>query len=91
VTALAGPATDPQSVFALTGGSPFFVTGAGHETRRAGDVRDDRRAASALPAQTRHVLDFVSVIPSRAEIDLLRAHHPSPTTWCRRWNGAADV
>ena len=77
VTALAGPAKDAQSVFALTGGNPFFVTEvlcAGNETVPA-SVRDAILARRrALPAETRHVLDFVSVIPSRAEIELLRAH-----------------
>jgi len=77
VTVLAGSAKDAQSVFALTGGNPFFVTEvlcAGNATVPA-SVRDAILARRrALPAPTRQVLDFVSVIPSRAEIELLRAH-----------------
>jgi DNA-binding CsgD family transcriptional regulator len=77
VTALAGSAADGQAVFALTGGNAFFVTEVlcARNEKVPASVRDAILARRrALPAPTRQVIDFVSVIPSRAEVELLRAN-----------------
>ena len=62
-------------MFALTAATRFRHRSAvrGSETCRRACATRILARRRALPA-TRHVLDFVSVIPSRAEIDLLRAH-----------------
>jgi DNA-binding CsgD family transcriptional regulator/tetratricopeptide (TPR) repeat protein len=80
VERLAGETHDAGAVFALTGGNPFFVT----EVLRDGmsavpaSVRESILARRAvLPARTREVLDLVSVVPARTEIDVIRAHAPS--------------
>jgi DNA-binding CsgD family transcriptional regulator len=76
VAQMAGGSRDAKKVFALTGGNPFYVT----ELLRAdGDtvpasVREAilaRRAA--LPIESRHLLDLVSVVPGRTEIEIVRA------------------
>jgi DNA-binding CsgD family transcriptional regulator len=67
---------DAEQLFERTGGNPFFVT----EVLAAGGpevpatVRDAVLArASGLGAEARRVLDAVSVVPPRAELDLLEA------------------
>ncbi|HEX2453778.1 MAG TPA: AAA family ATPase [Vicinamibacterales bacterium] len=76
VTRMAGSTHDAQTVYALTGGNPFFVTEilqSGGETVPA-SVREAMLARRAsLPVEARQVLDFVSVVPARAEIELVRA------------------
>ena len=82
VTRMAGAAHDAATVFALTSGNPFFVT----EVLRAGgsgvpaSVREAILARRAtLPLDARQVVDLVSVVPARAEIELVRAHVTSVT------------
>jgi DNA-binding CsgD family transcriptional regulator/tetratricopeptide (TPR) repeat protein len=67
---------DPEQLFERTGGNPFFVT----EVLAAGGpevpatVRDAVLArASRLGPEARRVLDAVSVVPPRAELELLEA------------------
>ena len=76
VARLAGGAHDAGTVFRLTRGNPFFVT----ELLRGADdavparVREAILARRAsLPAEARNVVDLVSVVPARAEIELVRA------------------
>ena len=76
VTSMAGKRDDAGAVHALTNGNPFFVT----EILRAGDcgvpasVRQAILARRiALPIEARHVVDLVSVVPARAELELVRA------------------
>jgi DNA-binding CsgD family transcriptional regulator len=80
VASLAGRAADAHTVFALTGGNAFFVT----EMLRAqgegvpASVRESILARRGrLPAETRHVVDLVSVVPARAELELVQAGNPS--------------
>ena len=91
VTRMAGATHDAATVFALTSGNPFFVT----EVLRAGgsgvpaSVRDAILARRAtLPLDARQVVDFVSVVPARAEIELVRAHVTSVT---EAFQAAVDV
>jgi DNA-binding CsgD family transcriptional regulator len=67
---------DTEQLFERTGGNPFFVT----EVLAAGGpdvpatVRDAVLArASRLGPEARRVLDAISVVPPRAELDLLEA------------------
>ena len=76
VRRMAGATHDARTVFALTSGNPFFVT----EVLRAGghavpaSVREAILARRAcLPVEARQVLDLVSVVPSRVEIEIVRA------------------
>ena len=76
VTRMAGDAHDARTVFGLTGGNPFFVT----EVLRAGGDAVPARVKEAilarrasLSAGAQHVVDLLSVMPARAEIDLVRA------------------
>jgi DNA-binding CsgD family transcriptional regulator/tetratricopeptide (TPR) repeat protein len=76
VARLAGKAHDPATVFRLTRGNPFFVT----ELLRGSDDEVPARVREAilarrasLPNESRHVVDLVSVVPNRAEIELVRA------------------
>jgi DNA-binding CsgD family transcriptional regulator/tetratricopeptide (TPR) repeat protein len=77
VAQMAGPLHDARTVFTLTNGNPFFVT---ELLRSAGgtvpvSVRDAILARRAvLPVATRQVIDAISVVPSRAEIEIVRAH-----------------
>src|SRR5262249_36295308 len=77
VRRMAGATYDARTVFALTSGNPFFVT----EVLRAGghvvpaSVREAILARRAcLPVEARQVLDLVSVVPARAEIEIVRAN-----------------
>ena len=76
VSRMAGDTRDPQAIYALTSGNPFFVT---EIVRAAGEgVPASVRAAMlarriSLSAEARQVVDFVSVVPGRAEIDMVRA------------------
>ena len=82
VTRIAGDTHDARSMFALTNGNPFFVT---ELLRAAGDtvpasVREAILARRAsLPTEARQVVDLVSVVPARAEIDIVRANVTSAT------------
>ncbi len=82
VTRIAGERHDARAMFALTNGNPFFVT----ELLRAGgdtvpaSVREAILARRAsLPPEARQVVDLVSVVPARAEIEIVRAHVTSAT------------
>jgi DNA-binding CsgD family transcriptional regulator/tetratricopeptide (TPR) repeat protein len=77
VTRIAGEGHDGPAMFALTNGNPFFVT----ELIRSGgeripaSVREAILARRAsLPAEARQVVDLVSVVPARAEIEIVRAN-----------------
>jgi DNA-binding CsgD family transcriptional regulator/tetratricopeptide (TPR) repeat protein len=76
ITRLAGQAHDAGTVFRLTRGNPFLVT---EVLRASGDavparVREAILARRAsLPSEARHIVDLVSVVPARPEIELLRA------------------
>jgi DNA-binding CsgD family transcriptional regulator/tetratricopeptide (TPR) repeat protein len=82
VRELTAGAHDPLAIHALTAGNPFFVT----EVLSARDgsvpvtVRDAVLARrSGLGADASAVLDFVSIVPSRAELSLLTAAlNPTP-------------
>lgn len=90
VTHLAGDARHSRAhaVFSLTNGNPFFVTellrgashGAGLPNRDAVPI-SVREAILArrgrLSAEAREVLDLVSVVPARVELDLVRASLPA--------------
>ncbi len=82
VTRIAGESRDARAMFALTNGNPFFVT----ELLRAGgdtvpaSVREAILARRAsLPPEARQVVDLVSVVPARAEIEIVRAHVTAAT------------
>ena len=76
VTALVGDdGTDPDQLYALTGGNPFFVT----EVLEAGSadlpptVRDAVLARTARLGETgRRALDVVALAGARAELDLVQ-------------------
>ena len=80
VASLAGRTDDARTVFALTGGNAFFVT---ELLRERGDgvppsVRESILARRArLPGETRYVVDLVSVVPARADIELVQGGAPS--------------
>jgi DNA-binding CsgD family transcriptional regulator len=87
---LAAPhGADPDRVYRVTGGNPFFVT---ELLATAGDtipetVRDAVLARAArLSAPARAVLEAVAVVPDRAEIELVRAvtgdPDPAPLEEC---------
>src|SRR5262245_38896263 len=73
---LATGARDPFAIHALTAGNPFFIT-AVLSTRDGSvpvTVRDAVLARRInLDADASAVLDFVSIVPSRAELNLLEA------------------
>lgn len=76
VRALASARTDCDTLFTLTGGNPFFVT----ELLRSPDrsvpatVSEAVMARrSALPQDARDLLDFVAVVPTKAELALVAA------------------
>ena len=76
VTTLVTGGRDATAVHAVTGGNPFFVTEllSARDTAVPITVRDavlTRRAA--LSPDARAVVDFVSIVPSRAEFTLLDA------------------
>jgi DNA-binding CsgD family transcriptional regulator len=82
VTSMAGDSDNAHAVYALTSGNPFFVT----ELLRASDdgvpasVRQAILARRiALPVEARQVVDLLSVVPARAEIDLVRRCSTSAT------------
>jgi DNA-binding CsgD family transcriptional regulator len=76
VTRMAGDTLDPRTVFALSSGNPFFVTevlqggGGGAVPASVREAILARRAC--LSIEGRQVLDLVSVVPARVEIDLVR-------------------
>ncbi|MEZ5288238.1 MAG: AAA family ATPase [Vicinamibacterales bacterium] len=71
---LAGRARDARALHALTGGNPFFVT---EIAEQQGDevpasVRDAVLARrSRLDPAARDIVDLVSVVPARTELDLV--------------------
>lgn len=74
VSELAGTSRDSRMLHALTGGNPFFVT----EVLGTDEppvpicVRDAVLARRAsVPADARAVVDFVSIVPSRADFALV--------------------
>jgi ATP/maltotriose-dependent transcriptional regulator MalT len=78
VAALAGEAGlgDPDELYRLTGGNPFYVTEAlaGPEAVVPASVRDAVLARAArLPEAARAVLDAAAVVPVRVGFDLLEA------------------
>lgn len=76
VARLTPPGRDAAAVHALTGGNPFFVTelADGSATAVPATVRDAVLARRArLDPTARAVLDLVSVVPARAELDLIDA------------------
>jgi len=79
VDAMAGDPGAGARLFALTEGNPFFLTEAMADDagRTPGGVRDAvlARAARLSPA-ARDALDLVSVVPARAEVDLVAACRP---------------
>jgi DNA-binding CsgD family transcriptional regulator/tetratricopeptide (TPR) repeat protein len=82
VTRMAGDTRDPRAVYTLTCGNPFFVT---EVIRASGDsvpasVREAILARRvSLSVEARQVVDLVSVVPTRAEIELVRASVTSAT------------
>src|SRR5262245_7956313 len=82
VTRMAGDAHDGRNVFALTNGNPFFVAellrgGVDTVPARVREAILARRAS--LSTESRQVLDLVSVVPARTEIELVRANVESVT------------
>jgi hypothetical protein len=76
VAELAGPGSDAERVYRVTGGNPFFVTelvAAGADTvpRTVGDAVLTR-AAQLTPAG-RAALEAASIAPDQVELDLVRA------------------
>src|SRR5262249_59515686 len=78
VAELAGPhGVDPDELYRVTGGNPFFVTealAAGHETLLPPTIRDAVLARAArLSGPARELLDIVAVVaPPQAELWLLQ-------------------
>jgi len=76
VAELAGPhGVDPDELYRVTGGNPFFVTealAAGHEALPPSTVRDAVLARAArLSAPARELLEAVAVVPPQAELWVL--------------------
>jgi DNA-binding CsgD family transcriptional regulator/tetratricopeptide (TPR) repeat protein len=76
VAELAGPyGVDPDELYRVTGGNPFFVTEAlagGHEALPPSTVRDAVLARAArLSAPARELLEAVAVVPPQAELWVL--------------------
>jgi predicted ATPase/DNA-binding CsgD family transcriptional regulator len=87
VRRLAGGSRDAVALHTVTCGNPFFVTevlGTDCESVPA-SVRDAVLARRAgLSADARAVLDFVSIVPSRAELPLLEAALETPAAAIER-------
>ena len=78
VAELAGAhGVDPDELYRVTGGNPFFVTealAAGHQTLLPPTIRDAVLARAArLGAPARELLEVVAVAPPQAELWLLEA------------------
>jgi DNA-binding CsgD family transcriptional regulator len=78
VAELAGPhGVDPEELYRVTGGNPFFVTealAAGTETVLPSTIRDAVLARAArLGAPARELLEVVAIAPPQAELWLLEA------------------
>jgi DNA-binding CsgD family transcriptional regulator/tetratricopeptide (TPR) repeat protein len=78
VAELAGPhGVDPDELYRVTGGNPFFVTealAAGHEALPPSTVRDAVLARAArLSPPARELLEAVAVVPPQAELWVLEA------------------
>ena len=76
VRALAPARNDCEMLFALTGGNPFFVTellGSPDQSVPPSVSAAVMARRSTLSAHARAVLDFVAVVPTRAELTLVAA------------------
>jgi len=85
---------DTRIAFELTAGNPFYVT----EILAAGGWEPDQVPSSVaqvvttrlgrLPEETRRVAELVSVVPSRVDLELLKACEPS---WSEALESAEEI